>query len=146
VPVAATAPTVPPTVATTPAVVPTLAEDVEAAYLRAWRVYAEAVGRQDASRLHRAFAASALALKRDEVADLRRRGLAIRVDVRHHLEVALLDGRTAVVTDLVGNHMVLIDARTRRPVEPDPDDVLARAYTLRLLGGTWKVTEAVALG
>jgi hypothetical protein len=124
---------------------PTLAAEVEGAYRRAWAVYAAAVGRVEPSGLDRAFAASALVLKRREVADLRRRGLALRVDVRHHLEVALLDPRTAVVTDLIDNHMVLVDARTRRPVEPDPADVLARAYTLRLLGGTWKITEAVAL-
>ena len=41
--------------------------------------------------------------------------------------------------------MVRVDARTRRPLEADPDDRLTRAYTLRLEGGTWKVTEAVAL-
>jgi hypothetical protein len=79
------------------------------------------------------------------VADLDRAGAAIRVRVVHHAEVALIDAETAVVTDAFENHMVRVDARTRRPLEPDPDDRLTRAYTLRLEGGTWKVTDAVAL-
>jgi hypothetical protein len=145
-PVVATAPTSPPPAVTPRAPAPrSVVHQVEAAYLRAWAVYAEAVGRVDEGDLGQAFAGRALVLKREEVADLRRQGRAIRVDVHHHYEIALLDAETAVVTDLLRNHMVLVDARTREPVEPDPDDILARAYTLRRRGGTWKVTDAVAL-
>jgi len=120
-------------------------EEVRAAYDRSWAVYAAAVGRVDPSGLPRAFADSALVLRRREVAALERDGTAIRVRVRHHAEVAMVDAETAIVTDVLENHMVRVDARTRRPLEPDPDDRLTRAYTLRRLGGTWKVTEAVAL-
>ena len=66
--------------------------------------------------------------------------------VAHHLEVALVDAETAVVTDVLDNHMVRVDARTGRALESDPDGTLTRAYTLRREGGTWKVTDAVALG
>jgi hypothetical protein len=139
-------PTVPRPLTSVPAPGPSDLEDVEAAYLRSWAVYARAVGHADPSGLPRAFAGSALVLKRREVERLRQAGEGIRVRVRHHPEVALLDADTAVVTDVLENHMVRIDARSRRPLEADPEDRLTRAYTLRREAGTWKVTEAVALG
>jgi hypothetical protein len=146
-PGAAATPSPDPTLPTTTAapVTRSVVDEVTAAYHRSWAVYAAAIGRVDPSGLPRAFAGSALILKRREVAGLARRGAAVRVAVRHHAEVSLIDARTALVTDLVENHMVLVDAVTREPLEADPDDVLARAYTLRRIGGTWKVTEAVAL-
>ncbi len=119
--------------------------EVAAAYRRAWSVYRRAVGGPDAGPLPLAFSGPALALKRAEVADLARQGQAVRVEVVHHPEITLVDERTALVTDRLENHMVLVDADTRRPLEPDPDDVLVRAYTLRRHRGTWTVTEAVAL-
>ena len=137
-------PTVPPATLA-PAPPPSILDEVRDAYDRSWDVYAAAVGRGDGSRLGEAFAGPALVLKRQEVARLRAAGAAIRVRVRHHLDVALVDAETAVVTDVLENHMVRVDARTRQPVEADPDDRLTRASTLRMEGGTWKVTEAVAL-
>jgi hypothetical protein len=137
-------PTLPPATLA-PAPPGSVLDDVRDAYDRSWAVYAAAVGRVDASGLPRAFDDSALILKRREVAALAREGAAIRVRVRHHAEVALVDAETAVVTDVLENHMVRVDADTREPLEPDPADQLTRAYTLRLRGGTWKVTEAVAL-
>ena len=120
-------------------------DEVRAAYDRSWVVYADAVGQSDPSGLPTAFAGPALTLKRREVAALARDGAALLVRVTHHAEVALIDAETAVVTDVLENHMVRVDAATRRALEPDPDDRLTRAYTLRLEDGTWKVTEAVAL-
>ena len=131
-------PTVPaPTVAPAPPLA--ALDEVEAAYRRSWAVYADAMGRLDASDLAEASGASALVVRL-------RAGEAVRVRVTHDLEVALVDAVTAVVTDVLGNHMVRVDARTGRPLEPDPGGTLTRAYTLRREGGTWKVTEAVALG
>jgi hypothetical protein len=140
----AVVPTVPPATSA-PAPSRTVLDDVRAAYDRSWAVYAAAVGRTDTSLLDRAFAGPALVIKQREVAGLRRAGEAIRVRVRHHLDVALIDAETAVVTDVLENHMVRVDARTREPVEADPANRLTRAYTLRQEDGTWKVTEAVAL-
>ncbi len=137
-------PTIPvPTLA--PAPPASVLDDVREAYDRSWAVYAAAVGRVDATGLPRAFADSALILKRREVAALARDGAALRVRVTHHAEIALVDAETALVTDVLENHMVRVDAATRRPLEADPADELTRAYTLRRRGGTWKVTEAVAL-
>ena len=137
-------PTVP-TVGLAPAPPVSVIDDVRAAYDRSWAVYAAAVGRVDASGLRRAFADSALVLRRREVVGLARDGAAVRVRVTHHAEVVLVDAETAIVTDVLDNHMVRVDARTRRPLEADPADQLTRAYTLRLQHGTWKVTEAAAL-
>ena len=137
-------PTVPPATLA-PAPPRTVLDEVRAAYHRSWSVYATAVGRADATRLDTAFAGPALLLRQREVVALRAAGEAIRVRVRHHLDIALIDARTALVTDVLENHMVRVDARTRRAVEPDPADRLTRAYTLREEGGMWKVTEAVAL-
>ena len=151
-PAAATAgaPVVHPTVPTTspatdPGPGPGTVARVRAAYLTSWDAYAAAVGRGDAGLLDRAFAGPALVLKRREVAALVAAGEAIRVRVVHHAEVTLIDERTAVVTDVIENHMVRVDARTRRALEPDPAGRLTRASTLRREDGTWKVTEAVAL-
>jgi hypothetical protein len=141
-PVAPTIP--PPTIA--PAPPPSVLDDVMAAYRRSWAVYSEAVARVEPAGLPEAFAGSALVLRRQEVERLRRAGAAIRVRVTHRPEVVLVDADTAVVTDVLDNHMIRVDHRTGRPREPDPDDVLTRAYTLRREGGLWKVTEAVALG
>ncbi len=138
-------PTIPPsTMAPAPPL--SVLDEVEAAYRRSWAVYADAVGRVDTSHLAEAFGDRALGLRRREVAGLRRAGEAIAVRVAHHLEVALVDAETAVVTDVLDNHMVRVDARTGRALESDPDGTLTRAYTLRREGGTWKVTDAVALG
>jgi hypothetical protein len=137
-------PTVP-TVGLAPAPPASILDDVRAAYDRSWAVYAAAVGQVDASGLRRAFADSALILRRREIAELAREDAAVRVRVTHHADVALVDAETAIVTDVLDNHMVRVDARTRRPLEPDPADQLTRAYTLRLQDGTWKVTEAAAL-
>ena len=137
-------PTVP-TVGLAPAPPASVLDDVRAAYDRSWAVYAAAVGRVDASDLRRAFADSALILRRREVAGRARDGAAVRVRVTHHADGVLVDAETAIVTDVLDNHMVRVDAETRRPLEPDPADQLTRAYTLRLQGGTWKVTEAAAL-
>ena len=137
-------PTVPPTTAA-PALPVSVLDVVEAAYRRSWAVYADAMGRVDASRLAEAFGASALILRQREVAALRRAGEAVSVRVDHHLDVVLVDAQTAVVTDVLDNHMVRVDARTGQPLEPDPGGTLTRAYTLREEDGTWKVTEAVAL-
>ncbi len=138
-------PTVPPpTVA--PAPPPSVLEEVEAAYRRSWVVYAAAVGRVDPAPLAEAFGASALTLRRREVEALRRAGEAVAVEVTHDLEIVLVDAETAVVTDVLDNHMVRVDARTGQALEPDPGGTLTRAYTLREEAGTWKVTEAVALG
>jgi hypothetical protein len=136
-------PTVPPAAATSSP--PSVLDQITAAYRRSWAVYAAAVRHLEVDRLPRAFAGSALLLKRREVASLRAAGEAIRVRVEHHVEVALIDDRTAVVTDVLANHMVRVDPTSGRPLEPDPDDELVRAYTLRREGGTWKVTEAVSL-
>ncbi len=138
-------PTIPPSTTAPVPPLPVLA-GVEAAYRRSWAVYADAVSRVDASRLAEAFGDGALRLRRREVADLRRAGEAIAVRVAHDVDVMLVDPDTAVVTDVLHNHMVRVDARTGRALEPDPDGTLTRAYTLRREGGTWKVTDAVALG
>jgi hypothetical protein len=137
-------PTVPPATLA-PAPPRTVLQEVRAAYDRSWAVYARAVGRADPSGLGAAFAGPALTLRTREVAALRYAGEVVRVRVAHHAEVALVDAETAVVTDVLENHMVRLDAATGRPLEADPANRLTRAYTLREEAGTWKVTEAVAL-
>jgi hypothetical protein len=138
-------PTIPPST-TAPAPPLAVLARVEAAYRRSWAVYTDAVSRVDASHLAEAFGDGALRLRRRDVEALRRAGEAIAVRVAHRLDVTLVDAETAVVTDVLDNHMVRVDARTGRALEPDPNGTITRAYTLRREGGTWKVTDAVALG
>lgn len=145
VPPSAPGPTAP-TTTVAPATVPAdVTARVARAYRRAWRVYARAVETPSAEGLGRAWADSALLLKRREVADLIRTGRAVSVRVEHRPRISMVGPDTALVTDAYRNHMRYVDAVTRRPLEPDPDETVVRAYTLRRRDGTWKVTEVVAL-
>lgn len=119
-------------------------QEVEAAYLRSWDVYAKAVRELDPAGLAEAFAGTALELRIDEVRDLAAANTPVRIEVDHDHIVDVLDGgRRAVVLDSYTNHSVLLDPRSGEPSEPDPNEVVRRQYTLELIGETWKVVDVL---
>jgi hypothetical protein len=126
------------TAATTTTTALTVEEEVEAAYLRSWEVYADAVLTFDISRLEESYADTALETVRNEVAELRAANTPVRAAVEHDIEITTSDDG-AVVLDRYVNHSVLLDPDTLEPSEPDPDNVLLFSYALKEVNGTWKV-------
>ena len=126
------------TTSTTEAMTPE--EEVEAAYLRSWDVYAESMLKLDGSRLDEAFAEEALDLRRREVAGLKEDGTPARMAVDHNIGAVRIEGNEAKVLDNYVNHSVLLDAETREPIEQDPNSPSSRTYTLERIGNRWLVT------
>ena len=118
----------------------TIEGQVEAAYLEAWDVLLEALSTTDASRLSSAYAHEALRLKRDEVAALVASGRAVEGTVEHNYSLSELEGGAYGIVDQFQNHLVLVDASTRRPLESDPDEPQRQTFVLNQRGDRWVVT------
>lgn len=137
---AGSTPTASPTSQASPTALTPRAE-VRGAYLRQWDVYAQAVGSLETDGLEEVLTGKALSVVRDEISDLRRKGLAVRVEVEHDIRrVRIADAVTAVVVDRYVNHSVTIDADTGEPKERDPNQIVLEAYTLKKVEGVWKVS------
>lgn len=118
-------------------------EEVEAAYLRSWEVYAEAVRTLDPSGLEESYANEQLARTRAEVEERARLGEPSSVDVDHDYDIQILEEGFAVVRDTYRNHSVLIDPETGEPVEEDPNSEITEVYTLWEVDGRWVVVDIV---
>ena len=133
-----------PSSTTTTAYDPSAVEgQVEAAYLRSWDVYADAVYnlRLDESALATVYADPLLTVVRNELTSRVADGRAALVRVDHDYKVEMTGPDTAAVIDSYRNHQVLIDPATKEPTEPDPDVVIVDAFTLRLTGDDWRVFD-----
>jgi hypothetical protein len=136
------------TLATTPTTARTtttqsVEAEVEAAYLKSWDVYTDAVRTFDTSELASVYADKALELRTSEVSDLKAAGTPARVSVVHETEIQIVDAsRQAVVRDSYRNHSVLLDS-TGKPTEADPDRVVSRQYLMLRIDGTWKVADVL---
>ena len=115
---------------------------VEAAYLRSWDVYADAVYdlELDEAALADVYAETSLEGKTDEINQRVADGRAALVEIEHRYDVVLVDEATAQVVDRFVNHQVLIDVETKRPIEDDPNERLVFNFELKLLEGVWRVT------
>lgn len=115
-------------------------EEVEAAYLKSWEIYAEALRKLDASRYPEVYAEEALIARQQELAALKADNTPVRIDVDHDYTLQVVDeGRQAVVLDYYKNHSVLLDGETSEPIEPDPDSVVGRQYSMKRIDGSWKI-------
>ena len=121
----------------------TVEGEVEAAYLRSWDVYADAVYDLvlDEAALAEVYAETTLENLTQEIRDRAADGRAALVRVEHNYEVSVIDESTALVVDAYRNHQVLIDPETKEPVEADPDEELLYSFTLRLIDGAWRVAK-----
>jgi hypothetical protein len=121
----------------------TVEGQVEAAYLKSWDVYAEAVYNLefDEAALAGVYAEEALETLRGEISTRieERRPSYVRVD--HNYQVAVASPGLANVVDQFTNHQVLIDPDSREPIEPDPDEVQLINFRMALIEGSWKVTR-----
>jgi hypothetical protein len=120
---------------------PTVEDEVEAAYLRSWEVYAEAVLELDPSGLEEGYASPQLERTRADVMDRKSDGRPARIAVEHDYRVAELRDDLALVVDRYRNHSVLLDPETKDPVEPDPNELIVEQYTLRKVSAQWKVVD-----
>jgi hypothetical protein len=138
-----------PTSTTTTAFDPTSVEGaVEAAYLRSWDVYADAVYdlELDEAALAEVYADEHLETKRNEIQGRIDDGRAALVRIDHDYSVDVVDDTTAIVIDRYQNHQVLIDPQTKQPIEEDPDELVVDAVTVRLRSGVWKVALKERVG
>jgi hypothetical protein len=142
-PTTTTVPERPPSTTTTAFAPTTVEGEVEAAYLRSWDVYAEAVYNLelDEAALSSVYADPYLPTVRSELASRIRDERAAFVRVEHAYTVDLVVDTTAAVVDRYRNHQVLIDAETKSPIEADPDEEVVDVVTLKLINGTWRVTR-----
>lgn len=112
---------------------------VEAAYLRSWDVYADAVYNLD---LDEAALAQVYA---EDLLDVRRAEIRSRVDeqrasfvlIEHDYRIDLTGDDTALIIDKYVNHQVLIDPDTKDPVEDDPNAPIVDAFSAKRVGTTW---------
>lgn len=121
----------------------TVEAEVEAAYLRSWEVYSEAVYTLvlDEEALASVVGDPLLAHQREEIGERIASGRAALVRVEHNYEIELLRSDAALVTDTYVNHQVLIDPTGKGPIEPDPNEVMTDVFALSKMGGRWLVTD-----
>lgn len=120
----------------------TVEEEVEAAYLRSWDVYAQAMRTLDTKDLGTIFVGAALELRENEVRRLKLANTPARMEIDHDFTIAIADdGQSALVVDHYVNHSVLIDPASGEPTEPDPNDIVRREYEMRLMEDRWLVTD-----
>ena len=132
----------PATTATTATIAaPTVEDDVEAAYLRSWDVYTDAMLRLDPTRLAEVYTGAALDTRRDEIADLTAARTPARMRVEHDFEVVVVDDTNALVLERYRDHSVFLDGTTMQPLGPDPDHVVSREYVLHREADGWRVAR-----
>jgi hypothetical protein len=120
-------------------------QEVEAAYLKSWDVYAKAMRSLDDSHLEEVYTDDALSLRRDEIGRLRAANTPARMKVEHNYSVQVLEEGRAVVVDAYRNHSVLLDAMTGEPAEPDPNEIVQRKYDFVKEGGRWLIAYVTSL-
>lgn len=131
-----------PTSTTTTTYAPASVEgQVEAAYLKSWDVYAEAVYNLhlDEAALAEVYADRSLESKRTEIRERISDKRAALVRVEHRYDVVVLSTDRAKVIDRLVNHQVLIDPATKVPVEEDPNEQIVFSFELVATDGVWRV-------
>jgi hypothetical protein len=142
-PTTTTVPERPPSTTTTAFAPTTVEGEVEAAYLRSWDVYAEAVYnlQLDEAALSSVYAEPLLSVRRNELTRRVNEGRAAAVSVEHDYTIDITGPDTAAIVDSYVNHQVLIDPETKVPVESDPNERLVDAFTARLVDGRWLIFD-----
>ena len=113
------------------------------AYQQFWEVYSQAVLELDPAPVESVASGERLQGIREEIEDLRRRGLAMRVSVTHNPLIIELNEDSAVVYDEMINKSFFVNAATKEPRTASGSGMLLQdTYTLqRAVDGTWKVVS-----
>jgi hypothetical protein len=129
-----------PTSTTTTAFDPESVEGaVEAAYLRSWDVYADAVYNLDLdeSALAEVYADELFTVRREEIVARVEDRRAALVEVEHDYRIEFTGVDTALIIDTYVNHQVLVDPETKEPIEEDPNATIVDAFSARRVGDDW---------
>jgi hypothetical protein len=119
-------------------------EEVEAAYLRYWDVYADAVHNLDTSRLADVMTGPRLERALNEVQQLRDQGRAVDIVVENHPVVVQIESDRAVVYDEYENRSYFIDPTTKEALSsPEGSQTIRDTVTLTRVGQTWKVLDTL---
>lgn len=123
---------------------PSPEQAVLAAYRRYWEQYSRAVLELDPTLAEGAATGEELDGIRSEIADLRARGRAIRVDVQLNPVVVEIREDAATIYDEFVNRSFTVDAGTKEPRQASGSgEVVRDVYYLRRMGdGVWKVTRS----
>jgi hypothetical protein len=134
----------PPPSSPSPTPTPTPEQAVLTAYRRYWELYTQAVLNLDPTLVEGAAMGEELEGIRSEIADLRTRGRAIRVDVQLRPIVVEVRDDAAIVYDEFVNRSFTVDAGTKEPRQASGSgEVVRDVYYLHLMGdGVWKVTRS----
>jgi hypothetical protein len=116
---------------------------VEQAYLHHWDVYAQALLTLDGSHLLDVLSGAALRAVQKQLRELKAADQPALVRVEHRYRITIVNEDTAIVDDRYINHTVRLDPTTMEPIEPDPNQSVHKSYTLKKVGGVWKVTDIV---
>lgn len=142
--------TIPSTAATaSPTGTSSIEDEVGAAYLDYWDVYAEAVLNLDESGLEGVMTGSQLQRTLDEISTLQQRGRAAKIVVEHNFFVAEVDvaSGTATIRDDYTNSSYEVDAETKEKVgDAAPGTAVSDTYFLVKEGNTWKVQDGIRQG
>jgi hypothetical protein len=116
-------------------------QEVEAAYLRSWDVYAKAVRELDPAGLEESYTGVALATIREEVADYAAARTPLVVKVEHDITIGVLDSDTALVNDRYVNSNYRTDERGAPIDDPNDPGTYEDRYQLDRVGGRWLVSR-----
>lgn len=144
-PVNEPSPTPSPAVTATPAQTPTpsLEDQVSEAYLRYWDAYSDALFELDATLAQGVASGEELNRIREEIADLRAQGLALKTVVEHDFVVVEAAEESATLLDEIVNNSFFIDAETKEPPQAEGSgEVLRDTFYLEKVDGQWMVVRS----
>lgn len=133
-----------PNASTSPSPTPTDERaQIEQGYLHGWDVWADALKRLDDSRLPEVLTGDALTKITAQVKRQRDKNQPVQIRVEHNYRITVASETTASVDDNFVNHNVRLDPKTMEPIEKDPNKRVRNTFTMRLVGGTWKISDII---
>jgi len=118
-------------------------EEVEAAYLRYWDAYSQALLDLNPALVEGVAAGEELQRIQEEIHGLRSQGLALRVDVSHNFVVVDMTSNSATFYDEITNNSFYVDAETKEPGQASGrGEILKDTFYFQKISGDWKVVRS----
>jgi hypothetical protein len=118
-------------------------EEVEAAYLRYWDAYSQALLDLNPALVEGVAAGEELRRIQEEIDGLRSQGLALRVDVSHNFVILDMTSDSATLLDKITNNSFYVDAETKEPGEGSGSgEILKDTFYFQKIGGDWRVVRS----
>jgi hypothetical protein len=126
-----------------PTVEPTLAAEVGQAYENFWRVRSQALLDLDPTHLPEVMDGNYLEGTVHRISELQNEGKAIKTQVSLSYSVLEVSAENATIVDDVIDNSVYVNIGTEDAISEPTADQLRILYTLRTVGGVWKVVDSV---